>query len=284
VIPLAPSPQLQPPGVERRRHLRDLRRKERLRNLWRLLLFSACATGLGYTLLRQGCSLRSPAQVEVIGSRQVNLEQVVRAARLRFPVLLLNLQPSRLQDELAAALPVEQVRVERLMLPPRLRIVLVDRQAVARAQRRTARGLENGYVDRLGNWMSSVQQQVARPLPTPRPEVVVVGWQDRHRPVLALILERRGSLGSPLQEIRFEPDGNLWLVTQSLGQVRLGPPDDQLGHRLDVLHHLSSQLPTHLKGRPFRSIDLSDPDQPELGQAPATTASGGKPLAGPGVD
>jgi len=284
VIPRAPTPQLQPPGVERRRHLRDLRRKERLRNLWRLLLFSACATGLGYTLLRQGWSLRSPAQVDVIGSQQVNQEQVIRAARLRFPVLLLNLQPSRLQDELAAALPVEQVRVERLMLPPRLRIVLVDRQAVARAQRRTARGLEKGYVDRLGNWMSSGQQQVARPRPNPGQEVEVVGWQDRHRPVLAQILERRGSLGSPLQEIRFEPDGNLWLVTQSLGQVRLGPPDAQLGHRLDVIHHLSSQLPARLKGRPFRSIDLSDPDKPELGQSPAPTAFGGKPLARPGVD
>jgi cell division protein FtsQ len=273
-----------PPGVERRRQLRDLRRKERLRNLWRLLLFSACAAGLGYALLRQGWSLRSPGQVEVLGSQQVSHDQVIRAARLQFPVLLLSLQPKRLQDELAAALPVEQVRVERLMLPPRLRVALVDRQAVARAERRTASGLEKGYVDRLGNWMSVVQQQVASPRNGLAPEVQVVGWQDRHRQVLAQILERRSRLGSPLREIRFELDGNLWLVTQSLGQVRLGPPDAQLGRRLDVLQHLSSQLPAQLKGRPFRSIDLSDPDQPELGQTPATTASGAKPLAGSGVD
>jgi cell division protein FtsQ len=286
VTPRVTTPQLQSPGVERRRQLRHQRRKERLRNLWRLLLFSACATGLGYALLRQGWSLRSSAQVEVMGSQQVSQEQVVRAARLRFPVLLLNLQPRRLQEELAAALPVEQVRVERLMLPPRLRIALVDRQAVARAQRRTANGLEQGFVDRLGNWMNAGQQLGARPRPSPAPEVmvVVVGWQDRHRETLAQILERRGSLGSPLREIRFEPDGNLWLVTQSLGQVRLGPPDAQLGHRLDVLHHLTSQLPAHLKGRAFRSIDLSDPDQPELGQAPTATTSGGKSLARPGVD
>ena len=286
MTPRATTPQIQPPGVERRRQLRHQRRRERLRNLWRLLLLSSFAAGLGYALLRQGWSLRSPAQVEVVGSQQVSPDQVVRAARLQFPVLLLNLQPRRLQDELAAALPVEQVRIERLMLPPRLRVALVDRQAVARAERRTARGLEKGYVDRLGNWMSAGQQQEARPrlgLGLAQ-EVQVLGWQDRHRQVLAQILARRGSLGSPLQEIRFEPDGNLWLVTGSLGQVRLGPPDAQLSHRLDVLEHLSSQLPSQLRGRPFRSIDLVDPDQPELGQAPATPGSGARPPAGPGVD
>ena len=45
------------------------------------------------------------------------------------------------------------------MLPPRLRISLVEREAVAQAQRRTSRGLEQGYVDRLGNWMTSRQQR-----------------------------------------------------------------------------------------------------------------------------
>ncbi|MCT0212924.1 MULTISPECIES: cell division protein FtsQ/DivIB [unclassified Synechococcus] len=266
------APNLQPPGVERRRQLRDQRRKERLRNAWRLLVFSACAAALGYGLLRQGWSLRSPAQVEVLGSQQVSRDQVIRAAGLRFPVLLLSLQPRQLQDGLSATLPVEQVRVERLMLPPRLRIALVDRQAVARAERRTATGLEQGYVDRLGNWMSLGQQQVARPRDKPALEVRVVGWQERHRQTLVEILERRGRLGSPLREIRFEPNGNLLLITQSLGQVRLGPPDALLARRLDVLQHLSSQLPAQLKGRSFRSVDLSDPDQPELGQAPGATA------------
>jgi len=284
VSPRAATPQLQPPGVERRRQLREQRRKERLRNLWRLLFFSACATCLGYGLLRQGWSLRSPAQVEVLGSEQVSRDQVIRAAGLRFPVLLLSLQPRRLQTDLAAALPVEQVRVERLMLPPRLRIGLVDRQAVARAERRSAAGFEQGYVDRLGNWMSLGQQQVARSRPAPALEVRVVGWQERHRQTLVQILERRSSLGSQLREIRFEPSGNLLLVTQSLGQVRLGPPDAQLARRLDVLQHLSRQLPAQLKGRPFRSIDLSDPDQPELGQAPAATVTSGKPPGGTGVD
>jgi cell division protein FtsQ len=54
------------PGAERRRQLRQERRADRLRNLWRLVAFSAMATGLGYGLLSHGWILRSAAQVENI--------------------------------------------------------------------------------------------------------------------------------------------------------------------------------------------------------------------------
>jgi cell division protein FtsQ len=251
------------PGAERRRQIRQQRRQERLRNLWRLIVFSAIAGGAGYALLRFGWVLNGPEQVEVVGSRQVGREQVIQAAGLRFPAPLLSLQPRRIATELGAALPVEQVQVSRLMAPPRLRVAVVDREAVARAQRLTGKGPESGFVDRLGNWMSNRQTEgmaASRPL-----TLTVLGWQPRHRAVLALVLEQRKNLGNNLQEIRFDPNGTLWLRSATLGLVRLGPPDSQLPRRLAVLQHLSKELPGRVKGQPLQSIDLSDPDQPELG-------------------
>ena len=257
-----------PPGAERRRQIRQQRRHERLRNLWRLMVFTTIAGAAGYALLRFGWVLNGPQQVEVVGSRQVNREQVIQAAGLRFPTPLLSLQPRRIASELGAALPVEQVQVSRLMAPPRLRVALVDREAVARAQRLTSKGPESGFVDRLGNWMSSRQSAgMANPRPLP---LTVLGWQPRHRAVLALVLEQRQGLGDDLLDIRFDPNGSLWLRSARLGQVRLGPPDGQLPRRLAVLQHLSQELPGKVKGQPVQSIDLSDPDQPELG-LPAPT-------------
>lgn len=251
------------PGAERRRQLRQQRRQERLRNLWRLVVFTAIACGTGYALLRFGWVLNGPEQVEVVGSRQVGREQVIQAAGLRFPTPLLSLQPRRIATELGTALPVEQVQVSRLMAPPRLRVAVVDREAVARAQRLTGKGPESGFVDRLGNWMSNRQTEgmaANRPL-----TLTVLGWQPRHRAVLGLVLEQRKRLGNNLQEIRFDPNGTLWLRSATLGLVRLGPPDSQLPRRLAVLEHLSKELPGRVKGQPLQSIDLSDPDQPELG-------------------
>lgn len=251
------------PGAERRRQIRQQRRQERLRNLWRLVVFTAMAAGAGYALLRFGWVLKGPQQVEVVGSRQVNREQVIQAAKLRFPTPLLSLQPRRIAIELSQALPVEQVQVSRLMAPARLRVALVDREAVARAQRLTVKGPESGFVDQLGNWMSSRQTvglAASRPL-----TLTVLGWQPRHRTALALVLEQRKDLGHELQEIRFDPNGSLWLRSSRLGLVRLGPPDAQLPKRLAVLEHLSQELPSRVKGQAVQSIDLSDPDQPELG-------------------
>ena len=133
-----------PPGVLRRKELRRQRRSARLRQLWRILVFSGMSVGLGYLLLRQGWTLREPNQVEVLGSAVVSRDQVIAAAGLRFPQPLMALQPRLVASDLMGALPVEQVKVSRLMLPPRLRVELKDREAVARAVRRTDRGPEMG--------------------------------------------------------------------------------------------------------------------------------------------
>ncbi|MFM7312962.1 MAG: cell division protein FtsQ/DivIB, partial [Cyanobium sp.] len=176
-----------PPGAARRRELRLQRRAERWRNLWRLFVFTGISAGLATVLIRQGWMLRDPSQVEVSGSRIVSREQVLQAGHLRFPLPLIALRPSELGATLSAALPVEQVRVSRWMLPPRLRIELVDRQAVARAERRGAHGPEQGFIDRVGNWID--QRQVAGLALRPQSDLIVVGWQERHRPTLAAVLE-----------------------------------------------------------------------------------------------
>jgi cell division protein FtsQ len=266
-------------GVERRRELRLQRRRERLRNLWRIVVLAGAATGLGWLLLRQGWVLRTPAQIEVLGSRQVSRDQVIREGELKLPLQLLSLRPQQLSARLSAGLPVEQVQVSRLMLPPRLRIELVDREAVARAERRGPRGLEQGYVDRLGNWMTSRQQRGSAGRAA---AVRVLGWQERLRPALAQILDRREQLGSPLQLVRFEANGSVWLRTAALGNVHLGPADQRLPRRLEVLQHLSSQLPQQIRGLKVQSIDLSDPDRPELGlpAVPGRSAAAGRSAQG----
>ncbi|MEB3199919.1 MAG: FtsQ-type POTRA domain-containing protein [Synechococcaceae cyanobacterium] len=263
-----------PPGAERRRQLRRQRRNQRLRHLWRLLVFTALAAGLGYGLLRQGWILRSASQVEVSGSTQVSRDQVIQAAKLRFPLPLLSLQPRQLDQTLQTALPVQGVRVTRLMLPPRLRIELQDREAVARAERRTSDGLEAGYVDAYGNWIANRQDQGVRVRIKGDGRVRVIGWNERHRAALGQVLAARERIGPGLRTIRFDPDGSLWLVTGELGELRLGPNDGRLARRLEVVQVLRSSLPQQMKGRRPQLIDLSDPEQPEL-SLPGGTGSVG---------
>jgi cell division protein FtsQ len=257
------------PGAERRRQLRQQQQRERLRNGWRVLVLLGLAGGLGYGLLRLGWTLEGPEQVEVVGSRQVSTAEVIDAGGIRFPQPLLSLDPRAIASRLDAVLPVEEVQVSRLMAPPRLRVVVVDRQPVARAERRGPQGLEQGYVDRLGNWMTARQGQGLRSASTDK--VMVQGWQPRHRAVVSTVLRHQDQMKNDLRTLRFDPSGNIWVDSASLGSVRLGPADQQLEQRLKVLGHLVATLPAQLQGKRLQSIDLTDPAQPELALVPGPT-------------
>ncbi len=257
------------PGSERRRQLRQQQRREQLRNGWRVLVLLGLAGGLGFGLLRMGWTLRGPDQVEVVGSRQVTTAEVVAAAGFRFPLPLLTVDPRSVASSLGAALPVEEVQVSRLMAPARLRVVVMDREPVAKAERSGPQGMERGYVDRLGNWMTARQGQGLRTAITDK--LVVRGWQPRHRAVLSRVLKQRDNLADDLRSLRFDPNGSIWVDSASLGEVRLGPGDGQLEQRLEVLAHLADTLPGQLQGKRLQSIDLTDPNQPELALVPGPT-------------
>ena len=256
-----PPPSLSP-AAQRRRELRQQRRADRLRHGWRFLVYSALAAGLGYGLMRQGWVLRDAAQVEVSGSSLVSREQVIEAAALRFPQPLLVLQPRELSRSLSESLPVEQVQISRLMMPPRLRIQLKDRQVVARAERQESGGLAQGFVDQRGAWIS--ERQTHGLVSPGDASLKVLGWSERHRASIARLLEVRHKVQGGLREIRFDPEGNLWVTTGNLGAVRLGPVDGQLDRRLMALLHLNKDLPEKLGHRKPGSVDLTDPEQPEL--------------------
>ena len=250
-----------PPGVERRRRLREERRRERLIQSWRILLYGGASTGLIWVLLSTGWSLRSQQQLTVKGSERLGTDAVVKAAGLRFPRPLITLEPGRLERRLLAELPVESVSVQRRLVPPGLEVKLKDRQPIAAASRMGARGLEQGMVDRQGHWMPLT---VARQGEAPSSAVRVEGWIPSRRRMIATVLEQRDQLGSPLQVIKIAPDGDLSLRTQTLGLVRLGSNERLLDQQLLTIALLSSSLPETLRGKASSGIDLSDPSKPEL--------------------
>ena len=263
-----------PPGVERRRRLRQERRRERLIQSWRILVFGGVSGGLIWVLLSTGWSLRSQQQLSVRGSDRLGTEAVVKAAGLRFPRPLITLEPGPLERRLLAELPVQSVSVQRRLVPPGLDIELKDRRPVAAASRMGSRGKEQGMVDLDGHWMPLT---VARQGEAPASAVRVEGWIPSRRSMIATVLERRDQLGSPLKVIHIAPDGDLSLRTQTLGLVRLGSNERLLDQQLNTIALLSSSLPETLRGKASSGIDLSDPSKPELQLKPDPKQKTSKP-------
>ena len=250
-----------PPGVERRRRLRQERRRDRLIQIWRITLFSGSAAALGWLLVSAGWSLRSPKQINVLGSARLGRDAVIHAASLSFPRPLITVEPERLERRLMAELPVQSVSVQRRLLPPGLDIAMEDRHPIAAASRTGSRGREQGMVDREGNWMPLI---VARQGDAPATAVRVEGWIPSRRTVIASVLKHQDQLGSPLLLIQIAPDGDISLRTKDLGLIKLGSNQQLLNQQLNTIALLSSKLPANLRGQASDAIDLSDPSKPEL--------------------
>ena len=254
-----------PPGVERRRRLRQERRRERWIQCWRLPFLASAATGLGWVLLTHDWTLRHQDQVQVSGSQRLGRDAVIEAAALSFPLPLLSLRPGEVEAELLKKLPVQAVAVERRLLPPGLTVELEDRRPLAAATRQGEKGLLRGMVDRRGQWMARTASDHGE---EPETTIEVRGWTPAQRGSVARLLEQRDQLGSPLESIEIGADGSLSLRTAALGLVQLGNDPRLLEQQLITLSQLSRSLPPELRRQAGSSIDLSDPRQPEL-QLPA---------------
>ena len=259
-----------PPGVERRRRLRQERRQERLIQLWRLVFFLLTATGLSWLLLTLGWSLRSASQIQISGSQRMDETVVVKAAGLSFPQSLLSLEPGEIETKLIQELPVQEVSVQRRLLPPGLNIQLVERRPVAAATRMGPKGIERGMVDREAQWMP---MDMAKQGEKPASAVKIEGWISSRRAVIARILQEQDRLGRPLKTIVVEPAGGINLRIETLGLVYLGANDALLDQQFKTIAQLNQSLPPGLRGSTSEGLDLSDPGQPELKLRPAPNPS-----------
>ena len=249
--------------VARRRDLRRQRRQTLLLQLWRFVALLLLSGGFSWTLLRHGWTLRSPEAIILTGGAAVETNQVIEAAKLRFPSPLLEVSPRALEQKLVKVLPVRSAQVQRRMLPARLIISLKPEIPVAKAVRQGPAGRERGLLNAEGEWIT-----LSDAVPEPLTNIMVRGWNDQQRAQIAALLQQRDRFEGRLKAIVLHPDGNVSLITTALGQIDLGGEPALLNAQIETIVHLNKTLPKQLRQAHQSSLDLSNPDRPEL-QLPA---------------
>jgi cell division protein FtsQ len=245
--------------VARRRELRRQRRQTLLIQLWRFVALLLVSGGFSWILLRHGWTLRSPEALILTGGTALEANQVIEAAKLRFPQPLLEVSPRALEQQLIKSLPVQSAHVQRRMLPARLVISLKPEIPVAKAVRQGPFGRERGLLNAEGQWIP-----LSDALPEPLTEIMVRGWNDQQRGQIAALLQQRDRFEGRLKAIVLHPDGNVSLITTALGQIDLGGEPALLNAQIETIVHLNKTLPKQLRQAHQSSLDLSNPDRPEL--------------------
>lgn len=249
------------PQLERRRALRRQKRQQLLINIWRTLALLSLSIVLGWSLLRFGWTLKGSDQVVVLGETAFNSTIVSEIAQLNFPQLLLEINPSELEQTLRENLPIQSVQVSRHLLPTRLEVNLEDLTPVAQAIRQQPGGLEVGYVDAKGHW---IRINPAAPAAVPITAITVKGWTPERRSLIAALLQQNNRLNDQLRTITLHPDGAVSLRHRRLGRIDLGDDHQLLTQQVDAIVELNQSMPPRLLKGNGAVIDLSNLRRPEI--------------------
>ena len=245
--------------MARRRELRRQRRQALLIQLWRLVAMILLSGGSAWILLRHGWTLSGPQAVILQGDASLKTGQVVEAANLNFPQPLLEVSPRALERLLINNLPVRSARVERQMLPARLIVTLSPQIPVAQAERQGATGRERGLLNAEGQWIP-----LSDASPEPLTTILVRGWNEQQQSQISELLRQRDRFEGRLKTVILHPDGDISLITTGLGRIDLGGEPALLNNQIETIVHLNNTLPKHLLKSKQGSLDLSNPDRPEL--------------------
>lgn len=247
------------PQVVRRRELRRRARQTLFIQVWRLVALLLLCGGLTWMLLRHGWTLRSPEAMVLRGDAFLETEQVIESAQLSFPQPLMDISPRALEQRLMRRLPLRSAQVHRQLLPARLVIHLKAAIPVARAERQGPAGRERGLLNAEGRWIP-----LSEGLPEPLTNIMVRGWNDQQRGQVAVLLRQLNRFEAMLKAIELHPNGDISLVTTELGRIDLGGEPALLNAQIEMIFHLKNSLPAYLREVNLKSLDLSNPDRPEL--------------------
>jgi len=255
------SPVKLSPQLERRRALRQEKQRDLAIQVWRLVVLLSTTTVLGWSLLRFGWTLEGTDSIVISGDVGLDPAVIAKVGGFQFPQPLLEIRPKALEQELLTDLPVRTVRVERRLFPARLELEFTARIPIAAALQHRGSTKTAGMIDASANWIDLTADLPQR---KPTSSILVDGWSQNRRPFIAELLRQRDRIGGDLQRIVLEPEGRVVLQTGRLGAIQLGSDPGLLQQQINAIDQLNQSIPAHLVQGRQGSIDLSNPERPEI--------------------
>ncbi len=230
-------------------------------DIWQLFSFSSIATFLIFTYLNQAWSPINSGQVEITGLSSITENNIRKATNIFFPKNLLELNPKEIEAYLMKKLPLKGISVSRNFFPPGIHINIVEREPVAFASRVISNRVENGMIDIEGNWIpiNYINQSNKNKI-----NIHVEGWNLNNKDDIISILKNRFTLSSALLKIKVNPLQEIAIETKHFNSVLLGANTDRLREQINKLNQLQKTLPNLLINTKVKTVDLKDPDKPEL--------------------
>ena len=256
--------------IRRRQQLRARRRIKVYQAVWRSLAITSLAAGTVWLATSPILLINSSDQIEVSDNRLLNDQIIQGLLPVLYPQSLLKVKLEDLASSLETHAPIKSATVSRRLMPPGLRVQVVERVPVAVAVPDTTRPVktipsqpepfkEPGLIDAEGYWMprNSFQDLGAS---ISAPPLSVRGMHPGYEASWQAIFQ--GVQRSPVKitAIDWARPSNLILHSE-LGAVHLGPYGPSFDDQMVALDRLRS-IGTQISPEKISFIDLHDPENP----------------------
>ncbi|WAL58603.1 cell division protein FtsQ/DivIB [Thermocoleostomius sinensis] len=253
----------------RRRQLQRQRRWRMLQTTWQVLMVSALAGGLLWSLSRSDWMIRSPQQIKIEGNQFLSSETIRAVLPIRYPQSLLSIQPQAIVHQLETEAPIAEAIVTRRLFPPSLTIQIQERYPVAIAYlthsgdtASTAKGGQTpklALLDEEGAW---IPHEIYLALNSSQrlPDLKVIGMREEYRSQWPDLYQQVSQSPVKIAEIDWRDPNNLILYTE-FGAIYLGAYSSRLEHQLRRLDQMR-RLPEQVNPEQVDYIDLRNPDMP----------------------
>jgi len=198
--------------------------------------------------------------IDLSGVEFISIKDIIENTSLQLPRRLIHIQTKLIERELKQNISLKQVSVTRQILPFRLKIDMQAREPVAYAEKIELDNRTKGFIDADGVFIDRKYFDLKKKAIFP---IKVLGWQEEYKHFISSIINNYRNIDD-LEVININPGGFLILEEKNLPKIYLGYETQDIKIKLNLISDIKNQLKKQKIQKNFKSLDLTDPNNPRL--------------------
>jgi len=199
--------------------------------------------------------------IRISGSEFFSQNDVVKNSSLNFPIRLIFVETNLIEKELKQNLSLNNVSVNRELLPFGLKVHINARIPIAYGERILNGEKILGFIDKDGFFINkqNVDEKNLNKL-----TIEVFGWKEKFKKILSDIFIAIENYELEIVKISFSYDGFLTIEEKDLNTIFLGLRPNLINYQLQIINNLKNEFKKSSFSIKIDNIDLTNPNQPKI--------------------
>ena len=199
--------------------------------------------------------------INISGSELFSQNDLIKNSSLNFPIRLILINTSFLENELKQNLSLSNVSVNRELFPFGLKVKVNPRTPIAYGERILNNKKILGFIDKDGIF---INKQYADEKNLKKLNIQVFGWKEKFKKILSEIFIALENYEFEIVKITFSADGFLTIEEKDLRTIFLGFKPNLINYQLQIINNIKNEFKKNSFSIKIDNIDLTNPNKPKI--------------------